>query len=51
MISRDTTSGATFSANFGELRNIDLDVEVVRGSGIISVLQSLDNGSDDGIVR
>jgi hypothetical protein len=39
-------------ATFGDLRNIDVDVDVVSGSGrIIPVLQSIDNGSEDSLVR
>jgi len=38
-------------ATFGDLRNIDIDVEVVSGGRIIPVLQSIDNGSDDSVVR
>ncbi len=38
-------------STFGDLRNIDVDVEVVSGGGVIPVLQSVDNGSDDSVVR
>jgi hypothetical protein len=38
-------------SRFGDLRNIDIDIEILSGAGVIPVLQSIDNGSDDSIVR
>ncbi len=49
-VARDVIGSARDS--FGDLHNMELDVEVTGGSGrVLPFLQSIDNGSGDGVMR
>ncbi len=49
-IARDVIGSARDS--FGDLHNMELDVEVTGGAGrVLPYLQSIDNGSGDGVMR
>lgn len=49
-VARDVIGNARDS--FGDLHNMELDVELVGGSGsVLPFLQTIDNGSGDSVVR